>query len=214
MKTTTTTSSISEAISQWFTTMIDHLFVFILGCATGRSQFHASFYLEIVTYITHLSDASLPPSQMPAPKTSKGLFSNSNPTGTAKTKSNPGKKIHPNARRFDNIFGCRPKFFASLYFFWFCFLFQTPGVWFVLFLSRYAGVLRTFFFFFFWFILSNFTFPNIFQWCLLEFRLSSALFTWCTSSIICCFTYSTFWKVHSIVSFFFTYLISFDIDYR
>ena len=95
MKTTTTTSSISEAISQWFTTMIDHLFVFILGCATGRSQFHASFYLEIVTYITHLSDASLPPSQMPAPKTSKGLFSNSNPTGTAKTKSNPGKRYIP-----------------------------------------------------------------------------------------------------------------------
>ena len=95
MKTTTTTSSISEAISQWFTTMIDHLFVFILGCATGRSQFHTSFYLEIVTYITHLSDASLPPSQMPAPKTSKGLFSNSNPTGTAKTKSNPGKRYIP-----------------------------------------------------------------------------------------------------------------------
>lgn len=70
--TTTTTSSISEAISQWSVTMIDHLFVFILGCAAGRSPFRARFYLEIVEYITHL----LPVSRLPKyqPKSVKWLI--------------------------------------------------------------------------------------------------------------------------------------------
>jgi len=123
--TTTTTSSISEAISQWSVTMIDHLFVFILGCAAGRSPFRARFYLEIVEYITHL----LPVSRLPKyqPKSVKWLIFKSK-WYTLEKKSEK-REIHPNARRFDNIFGCRPKFFASSYF-CFCirFLFQTPGV--------------------------------------------------------------------------------------